>query len=107
MPEDNPARGQCAVSSLVIQDYCGGDLARVHATGDGIDENHYYNRLDDGTLIDTTGQQYGNLKVSLTPNPVDLEKGGYGSMRERCLSDEDTLRRYNALSQSVQKLLSK
>lgn len=73
LPADNPARGQCVVSSLVVQDYLGGDLYRVQAMGDGINEKHYYNVLDDGTVIDTTRSQYKDLVVSLTPAPVDLK----------------------------------
>lgn len=48
---ENPARGQCVVSSLVVQDYFGGDIVRYAVIGEGIDETHYFNILDNGTLI--------------------------------------------------------
>ena len=73
LPVDNPARGHCVVSSLVVQDFLGGDLFRVRVSGDGIDERHYYNVLDDGIVIDTTREQYQGRPVSLVPEPVDLE----------------------------------
>ena len=37
----NPARGQCAVSSLVVQDYLGGELVRFASEFDGRKEKHY------------------------------------------------------------------
>ncbi len=106
LPADNPARGQCAVSSLVVQDFLGGDLFRVRANGDGIDEKHYYNVLDDGTVIDTTREQYQGKVVSLTPAPVDLE-GKYVSIREKVLDNEDTRKRYELLRQLVNDNLQK
>ncbi len=106
LPVDNPARGQCAVSSLVVQDFLGGDLFRVRANGDGIDEKHYYNVLDDGTVIDTTREQYQGKVVSLTPAPVDLE-GKYVSIREKVLDNEDTRKRYELLRQMVNDNLQK
>ena len=106
LPVDNPARGQCAVSSLVVQDFLGGDLFRVRANGDGIDEKHYYNVLDDGTVIDTTREQYQGKVVSLTPAPVDLE-GKYVSIREKVLDNEDTRKRYELLRQLVNDNLQK
>lgn len=106
LPADNPARGQCAVSSLVMQDFLGGDLFRVRANGDGIDEKHYYNVLDDGTVIDTTREQYQGKVVSLTPAPVDLE-GKYVSIREKVLDNEDTRKRYELLRQLVNDNLQK
>ena len=104
LPSDNPAHGQCVVSALVVQDYLGVNLLRVHAVGDGINENHYYNILDDGTTVDTTGFQY-KVAVSLSPSPVDLSKGGYSTMRERLQDDEDTLRRYKLLRQHVDNII--
>ena len=106
LPVDNPARGQCAVSSLVVQDFLGGDLFRVRANGDGIDEKHYYNVLDDGTVIDTTREQYQGKVVSLTPAPVDLE-GKYVSIREKVLDNEETRKRYELLRQLVNDNLQK
>lgn len=106
LPVDNPARGQCAVSSLVVQDFLGGDLFRVRANGEGIDEKHYYNVLDDGTVIDTTREQYQGKVVSLTPAPVDLE-GKYVSIREKVLDNEDTRKRYELLRQLVNDNLQK
>lgn len=104
-PKDNPARGQCVVSSLVIQDYFGGGLARVKVDGDGLDEKHYFNVLDDGTVIDATGKQYEGLDINLSTAPIDLE-GKYADVRSKLLADEDTLHRYEMLKSRVESVMS-
>lgn len=104
---ENPARGQCVVSSLVVQDYFGGDIVRYAMSGDGIDETHYFNVLDDGTVIDTTRSQYKNKKIRMTEKPVDLAKNGFVSVRERCLADDETAYRYSLLKDRVVHLLKK
>ncbi len=100
---ENPARGQCVVSSLVMQKYFGGELLRYKVTGDGIDESHYCNTFDDGTLIDVTDSQYTQpmtLKVAL----VDLR--GHVTVREKLLADEHRLHRYELLLCRVEAYLN-
>ncbi len=97
---ENPARGQCVVSSLVVQDFLCGELQRVRVTGDNIDEKHYFNVLPDGTIVDTTGMQYGMMRVSFFSAPIDME--GYSSIREKVL-DTDTKQRYELLSDRVRR----
>ena len=96
--ESNPARGQCVISSLIIQDYFGGELVRFNVTGENIDETHFCNLLDGEVLIDTTVSQY-QTPVSQTRKPEKLD--GFASTRERLLADEDTLRRYTLLKSRV------
>ena len=102
---ENPARGQCVVSSLVVQDYFGGDIVRYAVTGEGIDETHYFNVLDDGTLIDTTRSQYKDKKISMVEKPIDLEKNNFSSVRERCLADKEANYRYGILKERVKALI--
>ena len=99
---DNPARGQCVVSSLVLQDYFGGDLQRVRVSGSDVDEKHYFNVLDDGTHIDATGMQYDGMDIAYIAAPINLE--GHKSIREKVL-DDDTRRRYDVLSKRVKEYL--
>jgi hypothetical protein len=98
---DNPARGQCQVSALVLQDYLGGDIARVAVEGVGIKEKHFFNKLENGTTIDSTSMQYKDVEVTFTNSPIDLAAGSYQSVRDRCLADEDTRRRYALLKRLV------
>ena len=100
----NPARGQCVASALVMQDYLGGDLLRYEVTGKSINETHYCNLLDDGTIVDTTGSQYKE-PVNMIVKPVDLK--GFSSIREKRLSDKVTNKRYQLLKQFVDKQLLK
>lgn len=99
---ENPARGQCVVSSLVVQDYLGGDLVRYAVSGDGFEETHYVNQLADGTILDTTAAQY-RVPVMLQQKPIDL--GSYGTAREKRLADADTARRYALLRSRVKSYL--
>jgi len=97
--KNNPARGQCVVSALVVQDYLGGELIRYHVKGDGIDEMHYVNSLEHGVTLDTTASQYKEGTV-LTLTHVDL--AGFKTIRDKRLSDADTYRRYKILKQRVE-----
>lgn len=90
---DNPARGQCAVSSLLVQDLLGGEIVRFAAEYKGEQEKHFANSVD-GALIDVTRSQYGTEAVFATSTP-NLE--GFSSLREKLLADEDTARRYGLL----------
>jgi uncharacterized protein YhfF len=55
----NPARGQCATTAVVVHDSYGGDLVRgaVHRRGTQVDF-HWWNRLPDGSEIDLTRGQF-------------------------------------------------
>ncbi|WCB94707.1 hypothetical protein DSM104299_03446 [Baekduia alba] len=77
----NPARGQCGVTALVLQDHLGGDLLMAevrHADGSrqGV---HYWNRLDDGAELDLTREQFLAAEVVLEPRvvhrPPDISGG--------------------------------
>jgi hypothetical protein len=68
----NPARGQCAVTSLVIHDLVGGTLleAEVHLP-DGTQQGfHYWNRLA-GVDIDLTKEQFAPEEVIGAPQLIN------------------------------------
>lgn len=102
--EQNPARGQCVVTSLVVQDYLDGDLIKFSVQGEGVNEKHYCNQLDDGTVLDVTASQYDSMSVRMQRTAVELE-AQYSSAREKRLSDADTAARYELLSSRVKSLL--
>jgi hypothetical protein len=95
---DNPARGQCVVSSLVVQDYYGGDFRRYRTHYEGHMEMHYCNILPDGTIIDTTASQY-QTPVTLEILPIDLK--GFATIRDKRLADDETSQRYEILKLRV------
>jgi hypothetical protein len=56
---DNPARGQCGVTALVVQDLLGGDLVLGEVLVDQVKVgHHYWNRLPDGRDVDFTADQF-------------------------------------------------
>jgi hypothetical protein len=52
LPE-NPARGQCNVTSLIVQELFGGEILKTEAPGGW----HFYNRID-GQRYDLTASQF-------------------------------------------------
>lgn len=60
----NPARGQCGVTALVINDLLGGDLVRgeVHRDGKRIDF-HWWNEIAQGFEIDLTREQFAANEI--------------------------------------------
>jgi hypothetical protein len=61
---DNPARGQCGVVALVVNDLLGGELMRaeVHVNGERADF-HWWNRMPSGLEIDLTREQFRSGEV--------------------------------------------
>ena len=89
---ENPARGQCAVTALIVQDMFGGELLRTTVDG----ESHYLNVIGDGTLVDLTAQQFARVGYDSEPEPRD---------REYVLSFPDTARRYGLLKAQIRRTL--
>ena len=77
----NPARGQCAVTALVIQDLLGGELLLADVThADGTPQGvHFSNRLDGGAELDLTREQFTAAEVvgegQVIARPTDLTRG--------------------------------
>jgi hypothetical protein len=68
--EANRARGQCAVTALVIRDLLGGEILVANVLRDGVRvDRHAWNRLPSGVTIDLTreqflhGEQFGEPRV--------------------------------------------
>lgn len=96
---ENPARGQCVVSSLVVQKYLGGELQQYEVSAPGLAEKHYCNILPDGTILDTTGAQY---KTSVTLRATSVNLKGFASVREKRLAEDATRSRYELLLSRVE-----
>jgi mutator protein MutT len=88
---ENPARGQCGSTALVVQDLLGGELiiGPVHVDGVKIG-HHWWNRLPDGATVDlTAGQFYPGETVTggdVRHRPPDAPRrcrGQYELLRHR------------------------
>ncbi|MDQ0985307.1 hypothetical protein [Streptomyces sp. V2I9] len=57
---DHPARDQCGVTAMVLNDLLGGELIRGEVHVDGVRTDfHWWNRLGRGVEIDLTREQFG------------------------------------------------
>ena len=84
---DNKALGQCAVTSLIVNDFMGGKIMRcMTETG-----SHYYNLIN-GKVVDLTCSQFKTIPDYTL---------GEERTREYLLSNEDTKNRYLLLLKSV------
>lgn len=90
---ERPWVGQCAVTALVIQDRCGGDLLRAEVAG----VSHYWNRLPDGSEVDLTRMQFDSFVVD---GPIQVRDRGY------VLSFPDTVTRYERLLSAINEEIS-
>lgn len=78
---DNPSRGQCSVTAIVIQEVYGGKILKTPVDG----QWHFYNRIH-GQRYDFTRQQFG-----FDPDYQDLD-----SDREEAFKDA-SLEQYHIL----------
>lgn len=70
----NPAKGQCSVTALVLNDLLGGELLLAEVrNADGSRQGvHYWNRLPSGQQIDLTREQFRHGEIVLEPRAVPL-----------------------------------
>ena len=88
--KENSSLGQCATTSLIVNDFFGGKIMRCMASSG----SHYYNILDD-ELVDLTVEQF----LGEIPH---YEKGEERT-REYLLGNEDTKNRYLLLKEYLEK----
>lgn len=90
--ENNKCYGMCAITSLIINDYFGGDICKIHV--DGI--SHYFNLIE-GKIIDLTSSQF----------KCDIDYKNYQIIDREKILDEDTKHRYNILKTKLMNKLLK
>lgn len=73
-----PSTGQCAITALIVQDLLGGELLRTI----NMDISHYFNRLQDGTEIDLTRDQFSTWD----PEPFVVKERAYLEKSEWTMS---------------------
>ncbi|MBB4764130.1 hypothetical protein ACFQFC_07920 [Amorphoplanes digitatis] len=87
---ENPSRGQCGVTALLVQDLFGGELVLGEVLVDGVKVgHHYWNRLPGGRDVDLTADQF---------HPPEVVTGGVVRRRPpgapaRCREQYELLRR--------------
>lgn len=96
--------GQCCVSSMIIQDYFGGELLRAEMSTFGnltVQKPdvivHYWNELPGGVWLDSTRDQfnYNWIPISIVKRP-----------KEYLWKFEDTMNRYDILNKRVKEYLN-
>ncbi|NJM17614.1 MAG: hypothetical protein HC874_02830 [Richelia sp. SL_2_1] len=91
--KNNPARGQCDVTAIVIYEYFGGEILKTFIN----EQPHFYNRIN-GDRYDFTASQF-----QILPDYLDLP-----STREEILNINFKLKQqYKILRERFEKLLLK
>jgi hypothetical protein len=83
--EANPARGQCGVTALVLQDLLGGELLLAQVLkGNGEFQGwHYWNRLPSGEILDLTREQFAPDESIQEPEVIHRPARAPGRCREQ------------------------
>ena len=77
---ENPTRGQCNVTSLVVNDLYGGEIAKTETPGGW----HFYNRVD-GERYDLTASQFA-APINYADIPSTRSEALAGSTPQRYLA---------------------
>ncbi len=101
---ENPAWGQCAVTSVIVQDYFGGEIVWAEVN---IKDNpkyqkpisHYFNNIQERE-IDLTRKQFP--PETYIPKGIEKKKE-FPTTRDYVLSYEPTMERYLLLKERVEK----
>ncbi|MFC9660245.1 hypothetical protein ACFVJ5_08410 [Nocardia sp. NPDC127606] len=96
--DDNAAKGQCAVTACVVQDYLGGDILHTTASMPGGKTVSHYINLIDGIQVDLTAEQFPEYTQFSPPTP---KTKSFASTRDYCLSYVHTKQRYDLLRTRV------
>ncbi|MGK5732638.1 YunG family protein [Streptomyces sp. URMC 124] len=88
----NPARDQCGVTAMVLNDLLGGELIRGEVRVDGVQTDfHWWNRLGGGVEIDLTREQFSPEEIVtggvVIPRPPEIKRlrEEYELLRDRVL----------------------
>jgi len=92
--KNNPAYGHCAVASLIVQDYFGGEIVSVWANMPDGGQIKHFNNLINGITIDTTITQFPRgTKFTI--------REFVGDVRQKLLKYKDTQEKYLILKEKV------
>lgn len=81
---ENPSRGQCGVTAMVVRELLGGELVLGEVFVDGTKVgHHWWNRLPDGNDLDFTADQFRPEEVVTGGTVQTLPPGGPQRCREQ------------------------
>ena len=84
---ENPTCGQCAITSLIVQNYFGGTINRIKLSNG---DTHYFNIVN-GQIVDLTREQFDIENINISYNQYEIIDS------QTILKNEDTRQRYNLL----------
>ncbi len=90
--DENKCVGMCAITSLIINDYFGGDICKIYV--DGI--SHYFNLIEN-KIVDLTSSQFNH----------EIDYKDYQIIDRQKILTDDTKNRYHILKERLIKALLK
>ena len=91
--ESNKCFGMSGITALIVQDYFGGKIGKIHVNG----VSHYFNILDD-QVVDLTDGQFNR----------EIDYADYEIINRDLILTKDTKQRYESLKKGIiKKLLTK
>ena len=89
--ENNKCFGMCVITSLIVNDYFGGDICKIHVEG----ISHYYNLIEN-EIIDLTSSQF----------KCEVDYKDYETIERDKILTDNTKERYQMLKKRlINKLL--
>ena len=85
--ENNKYVGMCAITSLIVNDYFGGEICKIYV--DGV--SHYFNLLY-SKIVDLTAKQFENK----------IDYSNYKIVKREDILTQDTKQRYNLLKKRLE-----
>ncbi|MFE9460376.1 hypothetical protein [Streptomyces californicus] len=83
---ENPARDQCGVTAMVLNDLLGGELVRGEVHVDGVRTDfHWWNRLGAGVEVDLTREQFGPEESVVGGDVIVRPPGARSRLQEEYL----------------------
>ena len=90
--DENKCFGMCAITSLIINDYFGGDICKIHVEG----ISHYFNLVQD-KIVDLTSSQFNH----------EIDYKDYQIIDRQKILTDDTKNTYHILKSKLIKALLK
>lgn len=87
--DNNRCLGMCAITSLIVNDYFGGEICKIYV--DGV--SHYYNLINNN-IVDLTSEQFEN----------EINYDNYEIINRNIIMTDDTKKRYNILKNKLEEI---